>query len=171
MAAINFQSIWENYPGEPPCKDPKTGKPPPGYENQCAIKVGYALEKAGVSFATYRGARCPCGSKKGGMVASAQGLADWLKKRPFSGCPKAEKYTGKTAFEKIKDRTGIIFLANYWQRDTDKGDSRSGDHIDLWNGSRMTTVSSWIRVHVGISWDGVWSDYRLATEVLFWPIN
>lgn len=27
-------------------------------------------------------------------------------------------------------------------------------------------MSSWFRVHLGISWDGVWSDYRLASTVL-----
>lgn len=171
IVGIAFQTIWNNYSGESPCKDPKTGKPPPGYDNQCAIRLGYAMEKSGVSFASYHGARCPFASKNGGMVASAQGLANWLKTRPFPGCPIYEKYTGKDVFEKINGRTGIIFLANYWQRDSDKGEARTGDHIDLWNGSSMTAASSWIRVHLGLSWDGLWSDFRRATEVLFWPIN
>jgi hypothetical protein len=168
---ISFQAIWNSYPSESPCKDPKTGKPPPGYDNQCAMRLGYALERAGVSFASYRGARCPCAPQKGGMVASAQGLANWLKTRPFHGCPTFEKYTGTDVFENIKGRSGIVFLANYWQRKTDKGDARTGDHIDLWNGSSMTAFSSWFRVHLGVSWDGLWSDFRRATEVLFWPIN
>ena len=74
-------------------------------------------------------------------------------------------------FDKIKDRTGIIFLADYWQRPNELGTkARSGDHIDLWNGSRMTRVSSWFRVHWGISWDGLWSDFERAPRTLFWNI-
>jgi hypothetical protein len=171
VSGIAFQTFWDNYSSESPCKDPKTGKPPPGYDNQCSMRLGYAMEKSGVSFASYHGGRCPFGSKHGGMVASAQGLANWLKTRPFRGCPTYEKYTGQDVFEKIKGRTGIIFFANYWQRDSDKGDARTGDHIDLWNGSHLTATSSWFRVHLGVSLDGVWSDFRRATEVLFWPIG
>lgn len=167
---IAFQTIWDNYSGDSPCIDRKTGKPPPGYDNQCAMRLGYAMEKAGVSFASFRGGRCPCAPKNSGMVASAQGLANWLKTRPFRGCPDYEKYTGQTVFENIKGRSGIIFLANYWQRKTDQGLARTGDHIDLWKVDSMTATSSWFRVHLGISWDGVWSDFRLATEVLFWPM-
>ncbi len=170
MTAIKFETIWDNYPHDTPCRNKNTGDVPPGYENQCAIRVGYALEKSGVSFASFRGNRCPGAPKNSGMVASAQQLANWLGPNRFSGCPKAERYTGKDAFDKIEDRTGIIFLADYWQRSTDKGLARTGDHIDLWNGSRMTSFFSWFRVHFGISWDGLWSDYRLASEVLFWHI-
>lgn len=171
MTAIKFETIWKNYPDdETPCRDKKTGNIPPGYENQCAIRVGYALEKSGVSFASFRGGRCPSASKNSGMVASAQDLANWLGPNRFPGCPKPETYTGKDAFEKIEDRTGIIFLANYWQRPADKEKARTGDHIDLWNGSKMTSALSWIRVHLGISWDGYWSDFRLASKVLFWYI-
>jgi hypothetical protein len=104
------------------------------------------------------------------MIAGAQALADWLISGRFPGCPRPERFTGQTAFEHIEDRTGIIFFANYWRRSTDTGASRTGDHIDLWNGSRMTATSSWFRVHLGIAYDGVWSDYRLASRVLFWPI-
>jgi hypothetical protein len=168
---IKFDTIWNNFANDPPCVD-KRGAIPAGYENQCAIKVGLALEKSGVSFASFGGGRCPVGPSKGGMVAGAQQLADWLSvKSQFPGCPsKPEISTGKAAFDKIKGRTGIIFLANYWQRSTDKGNARTGDHIDLWNGSRMTTAFSWVRVHFGVSWDGLWSDYRAASEIRFWNI-
>src|SRR5690349_19186893 len=147
---FTFSTLWDNYPSEDPCRDPKTGGVPSGYSNQCAIRVGTALEKSGVSFASYVGGRCPHGPKKGGMVASAQGLANWLKGKPFSGCPKYEKYTGKSIFEHIQERTGIVFLANYWQRPGETGTTRTGDHIDLWDGSRFTAYSSWFRVHMGM---------------------
>ena len=104
------------------------------------------------------------------MIAGAQELANWLGPKRFPGCPQPETYTGRDAFEQIRGRSGIIFLANYWQRDNEKGATRTGDHIDLWNGSRMTAYSSWFRVHLGVSWEGVWSDFRGASKVLFWAI-
>ena len=170
MANVKFETIWRNYPDGHPCIDPKTGKPPKGFSDQCAIRVGYALEKSGVSFASLNGKRCPCGPKHGGMIAGAQELANWLGPKRFPGCPQPETYTGRDAFEQIRGRSGIIFLANYWQRDNEKGATRTGDHIDLWNGSRMTAYSSWFRVHLGVSWEGVWSDFRGASKVLFWAI-
>jgi hypothetical protein len=132
MTIIKFETIWENYPSYDPCRDKKTGKIPLGYENQCAIRVSYALEKSGVLFSSFHGGRCPNTPKNSGMVTSAQELANWLGPSRFSGCSKPETYIGKEAFDKIEDRTGIIFLANYWQRVTDKGSARTGDHIDLW---------------------------------------
>jgi hypothetical protein len=104
------------------------------------------------------------------MVTSAQGLANWLQRHPPPGGGKAEQYTGSTVFEKIGGRTGIVFLANYWTRTTDRENARTGDHIDLWNGSRFTSLTSWVRVQWGISWDGVWSDYRRASTTVFWPL-
>ena len=74
MTAIKFKTIWDNYPSSDPCRG-KDGKVPKAYENQCAIKVGYALEKSGISFAAFQGGRCPNAPKDSGMVASAQGLA------------------------------------------------------------------------------------------------
>ena len=171
MAAVTFQTLWNNYPSEPPYVDAKTGKPPAGYENQCAIKVSVALAKSGVSLKTFKGNLCPAQPNGTVLATSAQELANWLNTQPFNGCPKAEVYTGKEAFEKIKGRSGILFLADYWQRTGETGKTRTGDHIDLWNGSRMTSFSSWVRVHFGVSWDGLWSDYRGASKVMFWPIK
>lgn len=74
-ARISFSTIWNNYPREPPCINPRTKDPPHGFENQCAIKVGLALERSGVSFHSLSGGRCPTASSMGGMVASAQTLA------------------------------------------------------------------------------------------------
>lgn len=165
---FTFNQLWELFQHKP-CVDPKTDEPPKGFDNQCAMQVGFTLERVGVSLHKYRGARCPFASNRGGMVASAQGLADWLKTKPFPGCPDAEKYTGQTIFSKIQDRTGIVFFADYWRRDPDK-QARTGDHIDLWNGSRLTAFTSWFRVHLGLSWDGRMSDYRLARTALFWHI-
>jgi hypothetical protein len=170
MTQLKFETLWQNYPRFNPCVDPSTGNPPPGFDNQCAMRVGRALELSGVSFASFRGKRCPFGPKQGGLVTGAQELANWLGPSCFAGCPTYESSTGAEVFEKISGRSGIIFLANYWRRPGESGTTRTGDHIDLWNGSRMTEYSSWLRVHFGVSWDGYWSDYRLASRTLFWAI-
>jgi hypothetical protein len=172
MGGIAFKTIWDNYPDGSPCADIR-GKVPAGFDNQCAVRVGLALEKSGVSFKSFKGGRCPLGPKDGGMVAGAQALANWLAPSRVSGMGAPERYKGadvQIAFDKIADRTGIIFIANYWKRATDTGSARTGDHIDLWNGSRMTAWTSYLRVHLGISWDGLWSDYMGASEIIFWPI-
>ena len=168
----SFQTIWNNYPADStPCHNPGTTDPRTGWENQCAVRVGMALANSGVSYRSFRGAVCPGTPRRQGEVANAQVLANWLTRHPFPGCAhRPQRYTGSNVFESIQDRTGIIFLANYWQRPTDRGNARTGDHIDLWNGSRMTSNSSWLRVHLGISWDGLWSDFRLASRVLFWNV-
>ena len=169
--AITFEKIWDAYDTGNPYVDKKTGAPPKGYENQCAIRVGLALEKAGVSFVNCPAKRVPGAPKSSGMVPSAQALANWLKTKPFAGCPEVQSYNGKSVFDEISGRSGIIFLANYWQRSAETdSERRSGDHIDLWNGRRLTKLFSWFRVHWGIHWDGTFSDFRLADKALFWHI-
>jgi len=59
---------------------------------------------------------------------------------------------------------GIIFFQNYW------GTGNQGDHIDLWNGTRLTHWSSWARIQLHIS-GGSWSDYRKAEAIWFWGIS
>ncbi|NKI93705.1 T6SS effector amidase Tae4 family protein [Rhizobacter sp. SG703] len=170
MTQLKFETLWRNYPRFNPCVDPSTGNLPAGFDNQCAMRVGRALELSGVSFASFRGKRCPFGPKQGGLVAGAQELANWLGPSCFAGCSTCESSTGAEVFEKISGRSGIIFLANCWRRPGESGTARTSDHIDLWNGSRMTEYSSWLRVHFGVSWEGHWSDYRLAPRTLFWAV-
>lgn len=171
MTQLKFETLWQNYPRFTPCTDPSTGSPPPGFTNQCAMRVGRALELSGVSFASFRGKRCPFGPQQGGLIAGAQELANWLGPSRFAGCPSHETSIGSEVFDKIAGRSGIIFLADYWPRPGETGTTRTGDHIDLWNGSRMTEYSSWLRVHFGVSWDGYWSDFRRASRTLFWAIS
>lgn len=78
IAAVPFSRIWDSYPSDPPCVD-KSGKPPLGWDNQCAVRLGVALASSGVSFASFpAGGRCPVGPASGPMIGSAQKLADWL---------------------------------------------------------------------------------------------
>ena len=80
----------------------------------------------------------------------AQELADWLKKQSIKGINKAIELEPDNFEEKIKDKKGIIFFKDYWQRSTDKGDIRTGDHIDLWDTGSLASngsLYSWIRLN------------------------
>ena len=122
-----------------------------------------SLERNGADLKTFRGVR----SREKGKpkyALRAQELADWLV-TPFSRLPHpVKKYSGKETFDKIAGQRGVIFFQNYW------GPGQQGDHIDLWDGSRLTDWKSWARIHLHVSWQGTWSDYRQAPSVWFWML-
>src|SRR5258706_14832820 len=109
--SILFSDLWKNYPNNDPCVNPRTGKK--AYDDQCAIRLGAALEKSGVSFAKFPGPRCEFGPRGNGMVLRAQELAGWLKMRPFSSCPVATPIPSKDFVKWLQGRTGIIFFQDY----------------------------------------------------------
>ncbi len=177
---IKFATLWANYPDDKPYIDPKTGNPPKNYEDQCAIKVCVALHKSGVEMKSFRGeSRILVNGKS--TAAQAEDLASWLKLIPFCGLPsKTETVTGKDWEKKISGRTGIVFFKNYWQRSTDSSNHLTGDHIDLWNGSRLTATGwsaiSTIGRRIGVNelFPGTsrgYSDLRLSSEILFWEVK
>lgn len=94
----------------------------------------------------------------------AQEMANWLE-RPGIFHASVQKLSGKEAFDNMAAKTGIVFFQNYW------GPSEQGDHIDLWNGLRLTDWTSWIRIQAGINIPGVWSDYKKAKSVWFWAVT
>lgn len=179
--AVTFAKLWESYPSGNPYIDPKTGKPPPGYDNQCAIKVSAAIHGSGIEMKSFRGAAVIMKGLKTAVVATQ--LADWLKLQPFCGLPRwPVKVTGPEWHDNIAGKTGIVYFENYWARSsTEKSDDKpTGDHIDLWNGSRLTAgglsfISTLGRrmgltsVGAGTSWG--YSDLGRSTEILFWEIK
>jgi hypothetical protein len=182
---IPFLRIWQSYPADLPCVD-KTGQPPPGWGNQCAVKLGVALANAGVSFSAYpRGGRCPTGPADGPMIGSAQNLANWLHSHPFSGCASRQMIRNADWQRAVMGRTGIVFFKDYWRRPGETRGTGSGDHIDLWNLRTLTpSWESFLRFYVGISrvpnldprtraednlnW---YSDLGKASEIWFWPVR
>lgn len=66
---------------------------------------------------------------------------------------------------------GIIFFKDYWQRPGEKGKTRTGDHIDLWDNGNLAGQNgfeNFITGNLGLYYDGVYSDKELSSEVLFW---
>lgn len=163
---LSFKKLWASHPnvtGEGALLDKKV------YENQCAINLHAALERSGVSLKTFHG-QLSWQKDKPKYALRAQELADWLAS-PFSGMHQVEKYSGQEAFDRISGKRGIIFFQNYW------GPGNQGDHIDLWDRTRLTDWFSWMRIHARIGSFGIhtisstMSDYKKSQAVWFWPVS
>lgn len=167
---ITFNELWNNFPSGYPCdKD--------AFSNQCAIRVAVALQNCGASLATYKGVCCWF-HKEVKHALRAEELANWLNKRYLAGWPAATDITGRDWKEKAADKQGVIFFKDYWLRSGEK--IPSGDHIDLWNGSRFPNTSpiSWLgntlRFGLGVDSIGIpyiqYSDLGGAKKILIWEI-
>jgi hypothetical protein len=155
-----FDTFWSNHPtikGDAPLLDNKA------YENQCAIGVSAALIRSGVDMKSYTGV-WSWEKDKPKYAIRAHELAVWLSRQNPNLPTKVEKFSGKVVFDKIKGRRGIIYFRHYW------GPGNQGDHIDFWNGNRLTDWTSWIRIQGGIVIPGVWSDFEKSESVWFWPL-
>jgi len=175
IKVVTFKDIWKAYPSDAPVHlNRKTNKDL--YKSHCAIKVGEALLNAGISLKSFTGGKCqycPRTDRQRHPLL-AQALAKWLSLRPFPGCSAPLKSDGAHYEKDFDDKTGIIFFADYWQRDGETGEQRSGDHIDLWDDKTLASIGtfeSFVRVNVGFSIDGWFSDFGKAKQVLFWEIK
>lgn len=181
--SLSFQQLWHNYPSGSPYVDPATGKPPPGFENQCAIRVSVALTSSGANLNGYKG---PSVQLNGGRTAtSANQLAAWLSKSPPSGVGKPQDITGPDWQNKIAGKQGIVYFRHYWPNPGDTANNPTGDHIDLWGGSHLTLswgeagIPNFLRwmgkneahIHVPGLLDYRMSDVRKSKQIVFWPVN
>jgi len=144
MPSVNSSALWANHPyPKKPC-DSAT------FKNQCAIRMGVALEKSGVdtnSFDTmFPNRRCYPGFKHSPKhILAAQQLADWIKsKETIFGKVKVHKNVTNLDFTGKK---GIVFIKNGWG---------NTDHIDVWNGTTMK--------------GGFPNYFSLGEEVWFWEL-
>ena len=156
----SFIKLWSNHPnvkGDDSLLDRET------YENQCAINLSATLLRSGVNMTSYNG-QWSWQKSKPKLAIRAQQLADWMASPVNPLNSKVEKYSGSEVFDKIKGRSGVIFFQNYW------GINHQGDHIDLWNGYRLTDWASWIRIYARFHSYGLGTDYRKAESVWFWPL-
>ncbi|RKE34465.1 type VI secretion system (T6SS) effector Tae4 (amidase) [Paraburkholderia sp. BL23I1N1] len=177
---VIFSEFWRAYPQSEPCINPSTGKP--AFEDECAIRLGTCFANVGITNRSFKGQKCwfhghpPC------HMLRAKEIAEWLNRRPFAGCPVAETVTGRDWQTCAKGRTGIIFFGSYWRRSL-KERNPSGDHIDLWNGERLTpSTETTLRFDIGIPklWnplsvigvgpENLFSNLADAKQISFWEI-
>ncbi len=145
MAKVRFQLLWDNHPGPDakPCDAT--------FPNQCAIRMGIALEKSHVdtrSFDTmYPGRRCYPGFKHApGHILAAQELANWLATQvALVGSAEKKRRVNSGTYG---GREGIVFIQNGWG---------ATDHIDLWDGTEMRA--------------GLANYFALGQAVWFWPLS
>jgi hypothetical protein len=161
----SFTSLWHHHPtiqGDAPLLDKKV------YANQCAINMSASLMRAGVNMNTFTGTRS-WQKDQPKYPVRAQELADWLVLHGATLGARLVKFRSKDALEKIDGKSGIVFFQNYW------GLGNQGDHIDLWNGTRLTDWRTWARIHVrlgnfGLHNLGAGSDFKKAESVWFWEL-
>jgi len=177
---ITFKKLWDNHPTNTDSKNPCSTNGKKNFSNQCAIRVGVSLAKCGIKTTSIPGAiHCWHGHEKSeGHVIRAEELAKGLEKIKLPGLRSVIKIDPSDFSSKIKGKKGIIFLKDYWRRTTNgKKESfrnRTGDHIDLWNGSSMTDSTSWARINLRIGSFGLhsitdeFSDFEDSKEIWFW---
>ena len=157
---LKFTTLWSNHPtikGDKPLLNTAT------YQNQCAVNLHACLERSGADLKTFHGVRS-WEKDKPKYALRAQELADWLDS-PFARMPfPVKKYSGKDAFDKINGHRGVILFQNYW------GPGNQGDHIDLWNGFRLTHPRSLAQIYLRLGPIGFGSDYREAESAWFWAV-
>lgn len=111
MPTIKTKTIWNNhpYPGSP-CSTKY-------FTNQCAIRMGVALEKSGINTESfdkmYPNRRCYKELNHGPKhILAAQELANWIKNNE-SIFGKAKKFKKATSADFV-GKKGIVFIMNGW---------------------------------------------------------
>lgn len=168
---ISFSNLWNAHPevkGDAiPCRL-KNGRK--AFDDQCAIRVGTALARCGFDVTKLRANFCWHHPKDQGHILRAEELAIALAATPLPGISSVVKINIDNFEKTLKNKTGIIFFKDYWRRGNESFLNRSGDHIDLWNGSRLTTRLSYFRIQWGLSIERYWSSFSNAKEIWFWRV-
>ena len=142
----------------------------PVFHNQCSIRMGTALRRAGVQPSQLSGcSHCSVHPREAMHFINANQLANGIARAKIEGFGPIEKITGAEAAEfypKIFGRTGVIYIQDYWHRSTDT-ERATGDHIDVWNGYRSS--AKWLMEW--FSWLGYYSNYAGAGEIWFWEVK
>lgn len=168
---LTFKELWDNHPTITGEDDPCATNGKKHFPNQCAIRVGVALTACGVDTTKIPGVRhCWQHDKSAGHVLAAEELAKGLTNYTIPGLGRVRKVDSENFTKELSGRTGIIFFKDYWQREGEAFANRSGDHIDLWNGARLTNWFAWANFQIEnifISRPG----YKRSKEIYFWEVN
>ncbi|WP_266105156.1 T6SS effector amidase Tae4 family protein [Pseudomonas sp. HN8-3] len=94
-------------------------------------------------------------------------MAKALSDANIPGLQRPKKIKPEDFEEVLAGQQGIIFFKDFWRRGNETSGNRSGDHIDLWNGRRLTNWLSYPRIQLGLSIEGTFSDYHESREIWF----
>ncbi|PZW63162.1 type VI secretion system (T6SS) effector Tae4 (amidase) [Pseudomonas sp. URMO17WK12:I6] len=101
---------------------------------------------------------------------AAEEIAQALSQAKIPGLHAIKKIKPKDFEDDLEGQQGIIFFKDFWRRGNETFGNRSGDHIDLWNGRRLTDWLSYPRIQLGFSIEGSFSDYHESKEIWFWKV-
>ena len=136
---LTFKELWDNHPTITGDDNPCNTNGKPHFADQCAIRMGVSLAKCVVNTGAIPGAtHCWHHPKPEGHVIRAEELAEGLGKTVIAGLGKKQQVAPGEFKKALSGKTGIIFFKDYWRRSGESHRNRSGDHIDLWNGTRLT---------------------------------
>jgi hypothetical protein len=175
---ISFSKLWDNYDNIKGTHLLNENKE--DFSNYCAINLSHALLNTGIILNNFKGVKCwGCKNIKNNKkhAIRAQELANWLKNDSsnINGIEEPVFLTGNNFENFIDGKKGIIFFKDYWQRDSDIGTNRSGDHIDLWDGNELAgSTWFWTRFRLNLPWVAERfgsSDLSRSSEVIFWEIK
>lgn len=173
---LTFQKLWDARPQVVTEDNPCASKGLANFPDQCAIRLGVRLTACSVNTSLLPGVRhCWQHEKSKGHTLSADELAQGLKLRPPGGVRKPVPINPEEFVGALQGRRGIVYFKDFWRRTSADGREesfagRTGDHIDLWNGYRMSHPGSVARIYFRIGPFGVGSDYRQSKEVWFWEV-
>ncbi|MGP9826916.1 type VI secretion system amidase effector protein Tae4 [Ectopseudomonas khazarica] len=166
-----FKELWESHPTITGEDNPCTTNGQVNFSDQCAIRIGVALNACGVDTSSIPGVRyCWHHKKSAGHILAAEELAVALTRYRIPGLGPVQKIDPSKFKDELISQRGIIFFKDYWLRQGESFANRSGDHIDLWNGTRLTDWFSWARIQAGFSWQGTFSDFEDSKQVWFWKV-
>jgi hypothetical protein len=181
---VAFIDLWRGHPINEsvmtPCIAPRTltnlenkvvEQGYPVFSNQCAIRMGVAMRRAGVLPGQITNcAHCAVHGREEMHFINASQLANAINRASIPGVGAREIITGtETAqfYPKLFGRTGMLYIQDYWSRTSDQPGRPTGDHIDVWNGYRSS--AKWLMEW--FSWLGYYSNYAGAREIWFWPVR
>lgn len=181
---VKFKDLWGGHPINESIQAPciameefrnlagqTVKKGHPVFANQCAIRMGVSLRRAGVTPSSLgRLTTCHHHPDADMHYIRANELATALARANLPGFKAVEKIAGKDVAEyypTLFGRTGVIFIKDYWHRSSDASGRPTGDHIDVWNGYRSS--AKWLMEW--FFWIGYTSNYADAGEIWFWEVE
>ena len=172
---VTFSKLWNNHPTNTKNQYPCSTNGKSNFSNQCAIRMGVCLTMCGVDTTKMVGiTHCWYHNKSQGHTVRAEELAEALGKHSVLGIQKVQMIN-PTEFSRIlRGKRGIIFFKDYWQRAGETYRNRSGDHIDLWNGYNLTSMTALHRLLQIIS-GGIYDYYTdskfiESRSICFWRV-
>ncbi|MGQ3284175.1 T6SS effector amidase Tae4 family protein [Bosea sp. (in: a-proteobacteria)] len=126
---VAFRTLWDNHVGRGHVCDTTD------FGNQCAMRMGQALEDSGIKLAGYPLKRCTTYSRKyrdhkPGHIRAAQDLANVFYRNPKLLGPMVKRHilTGSMNdnLNTFARKCGMVFIMNGWG---------NTDHIDVWDGN------------------------------------